>query len=62
VALVKRSGPRERRQRVAWLRKEHGLGGATATLVACAAEGRHPIDDYADGDALVDEAAYDRDA
>ncbi len=54
VALVKRSGPRERPERVAWLRKEHGLGGATATLVAYAAEGRRPIDDYADGDALVD--------
>jgi len=25
VALVKRGGPRDRRERVAWLRKEHGL-------------------------------------
>jgi hypothetical protein len=54
VALLKKGGPRDRAGRVAWLRKEHGLGGATATLVAYAAEGRRPQDDYADGDALVD--------
>jgi Domain of unknown function (DUF5655)/Domain of unknown function (DUF4287) len=53
VALVKRGGPRDRRERVAWLRKEHGLGGATAALVAYAAEGRRPIEDYADAEALV---------
>jgi hypothetical protein len=57
VAVVRKAGLRERAERVAWLRKEHGLGGATATLVAYAAEGRRPIDDYADGDALV-EAMY----
>jgi hypothetical protein len=57
VVLVKKSGPRDRRERVAWLRKEHGLGGTTAALVAYAAEGRRPIDEYADGDALV-EAMY----
>lgn len=57
VALVKKGGPRDRRERVAWLRKEHALGGPTATVVAYAAEGRRPVDDYADGDALV-EAMY----
>jgi hypothetical protein len=57
VVLVKKGGPRDRRERVAWLRKEHGLGGTTAALVAYAAEGRRPIDEYADGDALV-EAMY----
>jgi Domain of unknown function (DUF4287) len=54
ISVVKRGGPRARRERVAWLRKEHGLGGTTASLVACAAEGRRPTDDYADGDALID--------
>jgi hypothetical protein len=34
AALVRREGPKERKERVAWLREEHGLGGATATLVA----------------------------
>jgi len=53
VARVKRDGPEDRKGRIAWLRKEHGLGGATAMLIAYAAEGRRPIDDYADGDALV---------
>jgi len=53
AALVKKDGPKDRRERMAWLRKEHGLGGTTAMLVAHAAEGRRPADDYADGDALV---------
>jgi len=53
VALVKKEGPGERRERAAWLRKEHRLGGTTATLVALAAEGRRPEDEYADGEALV---------
>jgi hypothetical protein len=53
AALVKRDGPKERKDRVAWLREEHRFGGATAMLVAYAAEGRRPTDDYADGDALV---------
>ena len=54
VAVVRKDGPRDRRERVAWLRKEHGLGGTTAMLVAYGAEGRRPLDDYSDGDALVD--------
>ncbi len=53
AALVKKAGPAERKDRIAWLRKEHGLGGATAMLVAYAAEGRRPHQDYEDGDALV---------
>jgi hypothetical protein len=53
AALVKRDGPKERKDRIAWLRKEHRLGGATATLVAHATEGRRPTDDYSDADALV---------
>ena len=53
AALVKKEGPGDRKERTAWLRKEHGLGGTTAMLVAHAAEGRRPADDYADGDALV---------
>ena len=53
AALVRKDGPKERKERAAWLRKEHGLGGATAMLVACAAEGRRPHQDYEDGDALV---------
>ena len=53
AALVKREGPKDRGERIAWLRKEHRLGGTTAMLVAHAAEGRRPADDYADGRALV---------
>jgi len=53
VALVKKEAPAERKKRIAWLRREHGLGGPTASVVAYAAEGRRPGDDYADGDALV---------
>lgn len=53
AALAKRDGPGDRKARVAWLRREHGLGGTTAMLIAYAAEGRRPADDYADGDALV---------
>ena len=54
VAVVRKDGPRDRKERLAWLRKEHGLGGTTAMLVAYGAEGRKPLDDYSDGDALVD--------
>lgn len=54
AALARRQGPAERKERVAWLRRAHGLGGATATLIAFAAEGRRPHEEYADGDALVD--------
>jgi hypothetical protein len=53
AALVKKEGPAERKERTAWLRREHGLGGATAMLVAHAAEGRSPLQDYEDADALV---------
>lgn len=53
VALVKKAGPKERRERIAWLRKEHGLGGTTAMLIAHSAEGRKPMDDYADQEGLV---------
>jgi hypothetical protein len=53
AALVRRDGPAERKDRTAWLRKEHGLGGTTAMLIAYAAEGRQPHQDYEDGDALV---------
>ena len=53
AALVRKDGPAERKDRLAWLRREHGLGGTTAMLVAYAAEGRRPHEDYEDGDALV---------
>ncbi|HEX9188545.1 MAG TPA: DUF5655 domain-containing protein [Vicinamibacteria bacterium] len=53
AALVKKEGPTERKARTAWLRERHRLGGTAAMLVAYAAEGRRPADDYADGDALV---------
>ena len=52
VALVKKTGPKERRERIAWLRKEHSLGGTTAMLIAHAAEGRSPMDDYVDQEGL----------
>jgi hypothetical protein len=53
VAIVKKQGPEERKDRVAWLRREHALGGATAMLIAYATEGRSPRDDYADQEGLV---------
>jgi hypothetical protein len=53
AALVRKSGPRERKERVAWLRREHALGGTTAMLIAHAAEGRKPMDDYSDQAGLV---------
>ena len=35
--LVKSNAPRGKKERVAWLRREHGLGGPTASVIA----GRH---------------------
>lgn len=54
TALLRAEGPAERKARVAWLREAHGLGGATAMLIAHAAEGRRPHEEYEDADALVD--------
>jgi hypothetical protein len=52
--LVKAKGPKATKERVDWLRKKHGLGGPTATVIVAAAEGRDLTATYEDSDALVD--------
>jgi hypothetical protein len=54
VSLLEKDGPEGRKERQAWLRSRHRLGGATAMVIAHAAEGRSLLDDYADAEALVD--------
>jgi hypothetical protein len=38
VRLVRTEGPKGRRGKEAWLKREHGLGGATAMFIASEAE------------------------
>ena len=52
--LVKSKAPRSTKERVDWLRSEHGLGGPTASVIVAAAEGRDLAATYEDSDALVD--------
>ena len=54
VELTRRQGLSSRRERIAWLKTEHGLGTVTATFIAADAEGRSIADTYADPDALLD--------
>jgi hypothetical protein len=49
--IVQRSGPAVRKERVAWLMAEHGLGRVAANLVASQAGGGDA--DYSDPDALL---------
>jgi hypothetical protein len=53
AALVKKEGPKGTKERVAWLRARHRLGGPTAMVVVAEAEGRKPLAEYEQGDALV---------
>jgi hypothetical protein len=54
VELTRREGLSSRRERIGWLKTEHGLGTVTATFIAADAEGRSIADTYADPDALLD--------
>ncbi len=53
LALVKKSAPAARKERVQWLKATHGLGMTTANVIAEAAEGGKPEDydaeDFLDG-------------
>jgi|MudIll2142460700_1097286.scaffolds.fasta_scaffold28948_2 predicted transport protein len=60
VALLEKDGPEGRKERLAWLRNRQLLGGATAMVIVHAAEGRSPLDDYADAEALVASLFSDR--
>lgn len=55
VALLEKDGPEGRKERLAWLRSRHMLGGGTAMAITLAAEGDAPRDEYADAEALVAE-------
>ncbi|MBI4231273.1 MAG: DUF4287 domain-containing protein [Planctomycetes bacterium] len=52
VRLLKRSGLKERKERVAWLKERHGLGFVQAQVVADVADGKGS--GYEDGEALMD--------
>lgn len=54
VALLKKDGPDNRKERVAWLKSRHQLGTVTATFIASETEGRSIVDQYADEGALLD--------
>ena len=53
VALVKAHPAAGHKERVDWLRRDHGLGGSTAGLIVWEADGQGG-DAYEDTDALVD--------
>lgn len=52
--LVKSKGPKTSKERIAWLRREHNLGGPTAAVIVSRAEGSDPLAEYEDQDALVE--------
>src|SRR3954466_16060532 len=54
VELTRREGLSSRRERIAWLKTQHGLGTVTAPFIAADAEGRSIADTYANPDALLD--------
>ncbi len=54
VELTRREGPAARKERIGWLKSEHGLGSVTAAFIAADAEGRSIMATYADEDALLD--------
>jgi hypothetical protein len=52
---ISRSGPEgARKERVAWLKKEYGLGGVTAAIIVDEASGGGPTRQYDDPEALLD--------
>jgi hypothetical protein len=52
VLVVKKSGLAVRKERVAWLMEQHGLGRVAANIVAAEAEGA--VTDYSQGDKLIE--------
>ncbi len=52
AAILRKSGPHGRRERVDWLMKEQGLGRVASTLIVQQAEGARQ--DYSDHEKLVD--------
>jgi hypothetical protein len=52
--LVKAKGPKGTKERVAWLRQEHQLGGPTAMVIVAEAESRDLVAPYEQQDALID--------
>src|SRR5437763_1740392 len=54
VALSGEQALSSRKERIAWLKSEHGLGTVTANFIAAEAEGRSIVATYADEDALLD--------
>jgi hypothetical protein len=55
VTLTKAHPAAARKERIAWLKSEYGLGSVTAMFIAAEAEGRSVIDTYADEGALLDQ-------
>jgi predicted transport protein len=58
IEIVRRDGPPARRDRVAWLKSEHGLGHVTAEQIVGAAEPPSPVLSDAE---LIDAQYADRD-
>lgn len=56
ISFVKQKGPKAKKEQIAWLKKEHGLGGTNINLIVEYVEGNDPIGGY-DPEALV-EAQY----
>ena len=54
VELTRQLGPPARKERIAWLKSEHGLGTVTANFIAADAEGHGIMATYADEGALLD--------
>jgi hypothetical protein len=54
VALTKKDGPADRREMVAWLKSEHGLGTVTANFIAAEAVGKSIESTYADEGGLLE--------
>jgi predicted transport protein len=54
VALTREKGLSSRKERIAWLKSEHGLGSVTAMFIAADAEGKSMVATYADEDALLE--------
>ncbi len=53
VELAKSQPHAARKDRIAWLKSQHGLGTVTATFIAAEAEGKSIVDTYADEAALL---------
>jgi predicted transport protein len=54
VAIARKAGLANRKERVAWLKSEHQLGSVTAMFIAAEAEGRSIVAEYSDEGALLD--------